>query len=44
VGIWMTILGVMLRPAISAAAVLTVVAGALVYHFRLRTKLPTRPA
>jgi APA family basic amino acid/polyamine antiporter len=36
VGIWMTILGVMLRPAISAAAILTVAAGAAVYHFRLR--------
>jgi basic amino acid/polyamine antiporter, APA family len=36
VGIWMTILGVMLRPGISAAAVLTVAAGAAVYHFRLR--------
>jgi APA family basic amino acid/polyamine antiporter len=36
VGIWMTILGVMLRPAVSAVAVLTVAAGAVVYHFRLR--------
>ncbi len=36
VGIWMTILGVMLRPVISAAAVLTVAAGAAVYHFKLR--------
>jgi basic amino acid/polyamine antiporter, APA family len=36
VGIWMTILGVMLRPAVSAAAMLTVAAGAVVYHFRLR--------
>jgi APA family basic amino acid/polyamine antiporter len=36
VGIWMTILGVMLRPAISAVAVLTVAVGAAVYHFRLR--------
>ncbi len=36
VGIWMTILGVMLRPGISAVAVLTVAAGAVVYHFRLR--------
>jgi APA family basic amino acid/polyamine antiporter len=36
VGIWMTVLGVMLRPAISAAAVVTVAAGAVVYHFRLR--------
>jgi basic amino acid/polyamine antiporter, APA family len=38
VGVWMTILGVMLRPGISAVAVLTVAAGAAVYHFRLRTK------
>ena len=38
VGVWMTILGVMLRPGISAIAVLTVAAGAAVYHFRLRTK------
>jgi basic amino acid/polyamine antiporter, APA family len=36
VGIWMTILGVMLRPAVSAVAVLTVAAGAAVYHFRSR--------
>jgi APA family basic amino acid/polyamine antiporter len=36
VGVWMTILGVMLRPGISAIAVLTVAAGAVVYHFRLR--------
>ena len=36
VGVWMTILGVMLRPGISAVAVLTVAAGAAVYHFRLR--------
>ncbi len=44
VGIWMTILGVMLRPEVSAAAVLTVAAGAVVYHFRLRTKPRTGPA
>jgi basic amino acid/polyamine antiporter, APA family len=37
VGIWMTVLGVMLRPEISAAAILTVAAGAIVYRFRLRT-------
>jgi basic amino acid/polyamine antiporter, APA family len=36
VGVWMTVLGVMLRPGISAVAVLTVAAGAAVYHFRLR--------
>jgi basic amino acid/polyamine antiporter, APA family len=36
VGIWMTVLGVMLRPGISALAVLTVAAGAIVYRFRLQ--------
>ena len=36
VGVWMTILGVMLRPGISAIAVLTVTAGAAIYHFKLR--------
>jgi APA family basic amino acid/polyamine antiporter len=35
-GVWMTILGVTLRPGISAIAILTVAAGAGVYHFRLR--------
>jgi APA family basic amino acid/polyamine antiporter len=38
VGVYMTILGAMLRPGISAIAVLTVAAGAVVYHFRLRIK------
>ena len=37
VGVWMTILGVTLRPGISAIAILTVAAGAAVYHFRLKT-------
>jgi APA family basic amino acid/polyamine antiporter len=37
VGVWMTILGVMLRPETSAIAALTVAAGAAVYHFRLRS-------
>ena len=37
VGIWMTVLGVMLRPKISLAAILTAAAGAAVYRFRLRT-------
>ena len=36
VGLWMTVLGVMLRPGVSALAALTVAAGAVVYHFRLR--------
>jgi len=38
VGVYMTVLGVMLRPGISAIAVLTVAAGAAIYHFRLRIK------
>jgi APA family basic amino acid/polyamine antiporter len=37
VGVWMTILGVTLRPGVAGIAVLTVAAGAAVYHFRLRT-------
>ena len=36
VGVWMTILGVTLRPGISAIAVLTIAAGAGVYKLRLR--------
>jgi basic amino acid/polyamine antiporter, APA family len=36
VGAWMTILGVALRPGISALAVLTIAAGAGVYKLRLR--------
>jgi APA family basic amino acid/polyamine antiporter len=38
IGVWMTILGVTLRPGISAIAALTVGAGALVYHFRIRSE------
>jgi APA family basic amino acid/polyamine antiporter len=37
VGAWMIYYGFMLRPAISAVAVLTLVAGAAVYYVRLRT-------
>jgi len=36
IGIWMTILGMTLRPGISGVAALTVAAGALVYRFRIR--------
>jgi APA family basic amino acid/polyamine antiporter len=36
IGIWMTIFGMTFRPEISAFAVLTVAAGALVYHFHIR--------
>lgn len=35
-GIWMTIYGMLLQPAISAAAAVTLISGALVYHFRLK--------
>ena len=42
VGLWMTILGVTFRPGVSAAAVLTVAAGAAVYHFR-SAKTEPRP-
>jgi len=44
VGVWMTILGVMLRPGISAIAVLTVAAGAAVYHFRLKQSGHSAPS
>jgi APA family basic amino acid/polyamine antiporter len=38
VGLWMTIFGATLAPKISIAAALTLVSGALVYHFRLRQR------
>ena len=37
VGVWMIYFGFMLRPAISAAAVLTLIIGAAVDYVRLRT-------
>ena len=37
IGVWMIYYGFMLRPAISAAAVLTLLVGAAVYYARLRT-------
>ena len=36
IGIWMTIFGMTFRPALAAVAVLTVAAGALVYHLHIR--------
>ena len=36
-GIWMTILGLKLRPGISLIAAATVAIGALVYRFRIRS-------
>lgn len=38
VGVGMTIFGLTYKPGTAAIAILTVVAGALVYHFRMRSK------
>jgi APA family basic amino acid/polyamine antiporter len=38
IGIWMTILGLKLRPGVSGVAAATVAIGALVYRFRIRAK------
>ncbi|HEV1287175.1 MAG TPA: amino acid permease [Bryobacteraceae bacterium] len=43
VGLWMTVQGVQLKPYVSLAAVVTVVTGALVYHFRIRSKAQPEP-
>ncbi len=40
IGTWMIIQGIQLKPYISLAAVLTVLTGALVYHFSIRHKSP----
>jgi APA family basic amino acid/polyamine antiporter len=44
VGAWMTIQGLLLKPYISLAAVVTIGTGALVYHFRLRPRAPVSPS
>jgi APA family basic amino acid/polyamine antiporter len=44
VGLWMTIYGIQLKPFVSLAAAVTVVTGALVYHFRMRPSVPAEPA
>jgi APA family basic amino acid/polyamine antiporter len=38
VGLWMTVQGVRLKPYISLLAVVIVATGAMVYHFRMRSK------
>jgi APA family basic amino acid/polyamine antiporter len=38
--VWIVIVGVWLRPYVSLAAVVTMVTGALVYHFRTRARAP----
>jgi APA family basic amino acid/polyamine antiporter len=40
VGLWMTVRAVQLKPYVSLAAVITVVTGALVYHYRIRSSAP----
>jgi APA family basic amino acid/polyamine antiporter len=37
VGLWMTVYGLTLEPMVSGAAVLTMLVGAVVYHFRVRS-------
>jgi APA family basic amino acid/polyamine antiporter len=44
VGAWMTYQGVMLKPFISLATVITVATGAAVYHLRIKHRSPTTPA
>jgi basic amino acid/polyamine antiporter, APA family len=36
--LWMTVYGIVLKPRISAIAIATVVLGAVVYHFRIRSR------
>jgi APA family basic amino acid/polyamine antiporter len=43
VGVWMIIRGVQFKPLISLAAAVTLVTGALVYHFRLRVRHAPAP-
>src|ERR1700693_5110599 len=38
VGVWMIVRGLQFKPLVSLAAAVTLVTGALVYHFRLRTR------
>jgi APA family basic amino acid/polyamine antiporter len=40
IGVWMIIQGLQLKPYVSLATVITIVTGALVYHFRLRRRAP----
>lgn len=43
VGTWMIIRGIQLKPYISLATVVTLVTGALVYNFRMRSRAPVAP-
>jgi APA family basic amino acid/polyamine antiporter len=43
-GAWMTYQGIVLKPFVALAAGVTLGTGALVYHLRLRSRAPDRPA
>jgi APA family basic amino acid/polyamine antiporter len=44
VGVWMTLFGMTLKPAVTLAAVLTVTTGAAVYHFLIRPAQAQKPS
>jgi APA family basic amino acid/polyamine antiporter len=44
VGIWMSLYGITQQSYASLAAILTIVVGAVVYHFRIRSKVPREHA
>ncbi len=44
VGVWMIIYGIMLQPVVSAAAVLTIAAGAAAYHLLVKGRHPGQAA
>ena len=44
IGTWMIIEGIQLKPYVSLAAVVTILTGALVYHFRIRPQTPEATA
>ena len=44
IGIWITYQGIVLKPYIALATGVTLGTGALVYHLRLRSRAPDRPA
>jgi APA family basic amino acid/polyamine antiporter len=43
VGLWMTVQGLQFKPLVSLAAAITLVMGALVYHFRMKSGTPSEP-
>jgi APA family basic amino acid/polyamine antiporter len=43
-GVWVTYQGIVLKPFVALAAGVTLATGALVYHWRLRSRAPENPA